>query len=174
MCCFFGCNNQPNCTNRIPARCPRGLAGPVGPRGPIGPQGATGASGTSNIIYAGVNSSTTIATNTIIPITQLASTANGSMSVSSNAVNLPEAGSYLVSYYVNGSVPSGDLIYALYLNGSALSGESITMTNTAGSSSAAGKTILITTTAAGTLSVYNLSAETVTLSSATITVLKSG
>ena len=160
---------------------PQGATGAIGPQGPAGPQGATGATGaigpqgpagTNDAIYAGTNTSSTVAAATIIPIAQIAATTGTTMSVSSNAVNLPEAGTYLVSYFANGSVPSGNLSTSLYLDGSPVSGESIVQTNTASSSSAAGKTVLITTEGAGTLSLYNTSGETATLSSATLTVLK--
>ena len=94
------------------------------------------------------------------------------MTVSSNAVNLPAAGTYLVSYYVNGSANPGDLSVSLYLNGAAVSGETITMGNQSDLTSAAGKTILLTVNAAGTLSLHNVSAEEATFSSATLTVMK--
>ena len=152
-----------------------GATGAVGPQGPAGPQGATGATGpagTNDAIYAGTNTSSTVNAATIIPIAQIAATAGTTMSVSANAINLPEAGTYLVSYFANGSVPSGNLSTSLYLDGTQVSGETIVQTNTAGSSSAAGKTVLITTNGAGTLSLYNTSGETATLSSATLTVLK--
>lgn len=177
MCCLFGNNcNCNNCNRNIVTN--RGPQGPAGPRGPIGPQGATGAtgaqgpSGTNNIIYAGTNTTQTVATNTVIPISLITATAGTTMSVSSNAVNLPEAGTYLVAYFVNGSVTTGSLAVSLYLNGSQISGETITLDGSDGTTNAAGKTILITVTGAGTLTLVNTSADTATLNSATITVLK--
>ena len=162
-------------TGAVGPQGPQGATGAVGPQGPAGPQGATGATGpagTNDAIYAGTNTSSTVNAATIIPIAQIAATAGTTMSVSANAINLPEAGTYLVSYFANGSVPSGNLSTSLYLDGTQVSGETIVQTNTAGSSSAAGKTVLITTNGAGTLSLYNTSGETATLSSATLTVLK--
>lgn len=192
MCCLFGCNN--NCCNRqnnvrlvrgpagpVGPQGPRGFIGPQGPQGPVGPQGETGATGatgpqgpagTNDIIYAGNNTSQTVNASTIIPISQITATDGTTMSVSANAVNLPEAGTYLVSYGANGSVQSGDLIVALYQNGSAVSGESLVMESTATRSSVGSKTILITTSGPATLSLQNTSSETATLSSAYITVLK--
>lgn len=166
MCCLFNnCNNRCN-ENRRPATPPRIPIYSSGPRGPQGP------SGTNDAVYAGVNASTSVAAGAIIPIAQIAATSGTTMTVSNNAINLPSAGTYLISYFANGSVSEGNLSVSLYLNGAQISGESIVMTNTADSSSAAGKTILLTVTGAGTLSLYNTSAQTATLSGATLTVLK--
>ena len=151
-----------------------GATGPIGPQGPTGatgPQGPQGVSGTNDIIYAGSNTTQTVASGAIVPITEIASTPTTTLSVVGNEVILPEAGNYLVSYFVNGSVPTGNLSYSLYLNGAPITGEAILMSS-AGDIEAGGKTILITTTDAGTLSVYNTSDETASLTSATITVLK--
>lgn len=170
-----GATGATGATGAVGPQGPQGATGAVGPQGPAGPQGATGATGpagTNDAIYAGTNTSSTVNAATIIPIAQIAATAGTTMSVSANAINLPEAGTYLVSYFANGSVPSGNLSTSLYLDGTQVSGETIVQTNTAGSSSAAGKTVLITTNGAGTLSLYNTSGETATLSSATLTVLK--
>ena len=154
-----------------------GPQGPVGPIGPAGPTGATGATGpvgpagTNDVVYAGVNTLTTVDAGEIIPIAQLASTPGATLSVSDNSVVLPEAGTYLVSYFSNGTNPSGDLLTSLYLNGSLLTGETL-ISASFGDSAAAGKTILITTTEGATLSIYNTSAASATYSSATLTVLK--
>lgn len=181
MCCLFGCGNGCGCNrcqNERIIRGPIGPRGPQGPRGPIGPQGATGAtgatgtSGTADIIYAGTNASQTVAAGAIIPISLIASTANTTMSVSSNAVNLPSAGTYLVSFFAQGTTETTPMSTALYLNGTAISGETVTVDTTDGENSS-GKTVLITTSGAATLSLYNLSTGSDTLSSATITVLRS-
>ena len=158
-----------------------GATGPQGPQGPQGETGATGATGpqgpqgpagTNDAIYAGTNTSTTVGAGDVIPVTQLAATTGTTMTVSSNAVNLPAAGTYLVSYFINGSANPGDLSVSLYLNDAAVSGETITMGNQSDLTSAAGKTILLTVNAAGTLSLHNVSAEEGTFSSATLTVMK--
>lgn len=159
---------------------PTGATGATGPQGPAGPTGATGATGpvgpigpagTNDLIYAGVLADTTVAGDTIIPITLLAQTDGSTMSVSGSSVNLPEAGVYLVSYSVNGSVPTGDLSTSLYLDGTPITGETLTVTS-AGDSASASKVILVETTGAGSLSIFNTSTETATISNASLTVLK--
>ncbi len=151
-----------------------GATGPIGPQGPVGPTGATGPigpigpSGTNDIIYASTDVAT-VAAGEIIPLTLTAATAGTTMSVSANAVNLPEAGTYLVSYYTAGTVATGDFITELYLNGVSLTGQEIVQPNGAGAGS---RTILVTTTGAGTLSLYNGSTSDATLSGASLTVLK--
>ena len=197
MCCLFGnncCNNR--CDKPIIIRGPMGATGPAGPRGPQGPQGATGATGpqgpagpqgatgatgavgpqgpagTNDAIYAGANNAEVVAPNAIIPIASLAATPNTTMTVDNNAVTLPEAGTYLVHYFADGNVQTGSLNTSLYLNNAPLAGEVIVQNNTAGQNSAAGKTILVTTDGAGTLSLYNTSANEANYSSATLTVLK--
>ena len=160
---------------------PQGETGATGPQGPQGPQGETGATGpqgpqgpagTNNAIYAGTNTSTTVGAGDVIPVTQLAATTGTTMTVSSNAINLPAAGTYLVSYFINGSANPGNLSVSLYLNDAAVSGETITIGNQSDLTSAAGKTILLTVNAAGTLSLHNVSDEEWTFSSATLTVMK--
>ena len=161
-----------------------GAVGPQGPVGPAGPQGATGATGatgavgpqgpagTNDAIYAGANNAEVVAPNAIIPIASLVATPNTTMTVDNNAVTLPEAGTYLVHYFADGNVQTGSLNTSLYLNNAPLAGEVIVQNNTAGQNSAAGKTILVTTDGAGTLSLYNTSANEANYSSATLTVLK--
>ena len=151
---------------------PQGETGATGATGPQGPQGPQGPAGTNDAIYAGTNTSTTVGAGDVIPVTQLAATTGTTMMVSSNAVNLPAAGTYLVSYFINGSANPGDLSVSLYLNDAAVSGETITMGNQSDLTSAAGKTILLTVNAAGTLSLHNVSDEEGTFSSATLTVMK--
>lgn len=177
MCCLFGNNCRNDCPrNRSPF--PRGGTGIVGPRGPQGPQGprgetgATGASGTNNALYAGNNAATNVESNAVIPIALLTATNGNTMTVSNNAVNLPEAGSYLVSYYVNGSVAEGDFSTSLYLNGAQISGETIVLAGTAGNASSASKTVIVSTDGAATLSLVNTSANAAALTGASITVLK--
>ena len=154
-----------------------GATGPQGPQGPQGETGATGATGpqgpagTNDVLYAN-SAANTVATNTIIPLTQNAATTGTTMSVANNAVTVTDEGYYLITYFVNGSVPSGDMTTALYLNGSPVSGETITLGNTAGNNQAASKTVLLNVPAGGTLSLYNTSAQTATLTGAGLTVLK--
>jgi hypothetical protein len=91
------------------------------------------------------------------------------MTVSDNAVNITEDGTYLVSYFVGGSVPTNEFITALYLNGSAITGENIVQSNSAG---AASKTVLLNLSAGDNLSLYNTSGTDATLSGASITAVK--
>ena len=114
----------------------------------------------------------TVATNTIIPLTQTAATTDTTMSVANNAITVTDEGEYLVSYFANGSVPSDNFTVALYLNGSAVSNETLTITSTANETASGSKTILLNVPAGGTLSLYNTSAQTATLTGASITVLK--
>ena len=193
MCCFSGgCNNQNNCCNVRIIRGPQGPAGQQGARGPIGPQGATGPQGpqgpvgatgpqgpqgvpgASDAIYAGVNTLTVVPANTIVPITFIRSTPSTTQSVSGNEVVLSSSGTYLVSYFIDGSVDGDNnvLLYTLYLNGSPIPGETITQSSAGESVMSSGKTILVNVTAPATLSVYNTSSTSASLSSATITVVK--
>ena len=158
---------------------PVGATGAIGPQGPQGPAGATGATGpqgpqgpagTNDILYS--NYVGDVAANSIIPLSLSASTDGTTLSVTGGSIDLPTAGSYLVSYYTNGSVPTGNLSTTLYLNGVALTDETILQSNVAGVPSAGGKTILVTVNGPSTLSLYNTSTDTATLVSASITVLK--
>ena len=155
-----------------------GATGPIGPQGPVGPTGATGAtgatgpqgpSGTNNALYAGVNDVTADA-GAIIPLALVDQTADTTLSVSNGSVNLPQAGTYLISYFINGSVPTGSLSTTLYLNDAPITAEVLTLSS-AGDLNVASKTILITTTGAGTLSLYNTSTETATIEGASIMAL---
>ena len=152
---------------------PIGLTGATGPVGPQGPQGPQGVAGSSDIIYAGVNTQTNVPANSIVPITEITSTSGSTLSVSDNEVVLPSAGSYLVSYFVNGSVnEDNNLLYSLYLNDTPVAGETIVLANTLGNTQAGSKTILINVDGPSTLAVYNTSGSSVTLSSATLTVTR--
>ena len=151
-----------------------GAQGPVGPQGPQGETGATGPqgpSGTSDIIYAN-NDGATVDAGAIIPLTLATSTTGTTMSVQNNAVNLPEGGTYLVSYYASGETGTGDASISLYLDGAPITGETITLSNQTGDSFLASKTILVTTANAGTLSLYNTSAQSQVFTGASLTVLK--
>lgn len=145
-----------------------GATGPQGPVGPIGPQGEPGPAGLGDALYANANTAV-VDSGAIIPLTLNLATPNSTMSVSNGVVNVSEAGTYLVSYFSGGSVPTGELITALYLNGAPITNENIVQSNSAG---AASKTILLSVPANSTLSLYNTSATQATLSDASITVLK--
>lgn len=173
MCLF---NNQVNCCQIRYLRGPMGPTGATGARGPIGPQGATGpvgpqgapgVSGTSDIIYA-TNGGGTIATNTIIPVVLDTATPTSTMTVSGGAVNLPTGGTYLVNYSVSSALADGDnATTGLYYNGTLIPGETLISNGTTAS-----RTALITVPNAGTLSLYNTSAESATVTDATLNVVK--
>ena len=155
---------------------PTGATGPVGPQGatgatgPVGPQGPQGEAGINDGVYA-VATASTIATGDIIPITQSTATTPTTLSVSNNSVNLPDAGTYLVSYSAGGTATTADLIVSLYLNGAEIAEESIIVAS-AGATSSSSKTVLLTVPANSTISLYNTSTEDATLSSGSLTVLK--
>ncbi len=157
---------------------PVGATGPVGPQGPIGPTGATGPqgpvgpAGLADSVYAGVNTATTVAAESIIPIALLASSPSTTLSVSASAVNLP-SGTYLVSYGASGvsAATQTDYQIGLYLNGAEITNEELILSNTANTFGSSSKTVLVTTTG-GTLSIYNTSAEQSTFDFATLTVTK--
>ena len=181
-----GATGPQGATGPIGPQGPQGEVGPIGPQGPVGatgatgPQGATGAtgpqgpigpagpSGTNDAIYA-VSNAATIGVETVIPLILNSATTDTSMNVANNAVNITESGSYLVNYYVSGSVATGEFITALYLNGAPISNEQIVQTEGAG---AASKTILLNLNSGDALSLYNTSASEATLANASLTVLK--
>lgn len=145
-----------------------GATGPQGPVGPIGPAGPQGPAGLGDALYAS-SGAEVVAAGAIIPLTETSSTPDTTVTVASDEIVLNDAGTYLVSYYSSGSVPTGEMSTTLYLNDSALTGETIVQSNSAG---AAGKTIVLTAAAGDTLSIYNTSPEEMTLSGASITVVK--
>lgn len=145
-----------------------GATGAQGPIGPVGPQGPVGPAGTNDAIYAS-SAVATVATGAIIPLTLNASTAPTTLSVVNNEVSVADAGSYLVSYFTNGSVATGDFSTTLYLNDTAIVNEEIILTDSSGAGS---KTILLNLSAGDTLALYNTSDTDATLSGASLTVLK--
>ena len=164
-------------TGAIGPQGPVGATGATGPQGPVGATGATGATGpqgpagpagTSQAIYAD-STTATVASGAIVPISLSASSPASTMTATGNEITLTEAGSYLVSYYTEGSVATGDYETSLYLNGVAIPDESITFVDSSGAGS---KTILLNTEAGDTLSIYNTSDTDATVNNASITVLK--
>ena len=146
---------------------PTGATGATGAVGPIGPQGPVGPAGTNDAIYA-TSTTATVATGAIIPLTLASATADTSMTVVDNEVNITEAGTYLISYFTDGSVATGDYITSLYLNDSAVANESLNV----GTDGIASKTILLSLNAGDTLALYNTSTSDVAVDNASITVLK--
>ncbi len=198
MCCYSRCNRCSNVTrsqtsidNVVVLRGPIGPQGPAGPtgatgpqgpigltgpQGPAGPAGATGAAGpqgpagTGDALYASTGAGT-VADATIIPLALTSATPATTLSVNANAVSIPEAGSYLVTYYAGGAGTTGSNTVALYQDGAAIPNESIIISNDAVSGSAS-RTAVINTTAPATLSLYNTSGEELTLTGASLSVLK--
>ncbi len=144
---------------------PIGLTGATGPQGPVGP---VGPAGSSDAIYASVGA-TTVDAGSIIPLTLTTSSPASTMTVTDSSVNITEDGTYLVSYFSNGSVADASYITTLYLNGVAIANETITDATGQNSQS---KTILLNLSAGDALAIYNGSATELTLSGASITVLK--
>lgn len=155
-----------------------GATGPVGPQGPTGATGATGATGpqgpagTNDAIYAGVYAGTT-ATDTVLPIALVQETTDSTMSVTDNSISITESGVYLVSYSLSGTPDAGgsDLSVSLYNNAVAVPNETISVDTTTEEESIS-RTILLSLTAGDLLSIYNTSDSTITLGSATLTVLR--
>lgn len=147
---------------------PQGPVGATGPQGPVGPTGPQGPAGTGDAIYANANA-VTVASGTIFPLALNSVTPDSTMSVSDNAVNVSEAGYYLVSYSVSSSTGGNQFVATLYLNGAPVADENIIPADDASTSS---KTILLSIPAGSTLALYNTSANEATLSSASLTLLK--
>ena len=155
-------------TGPIGPQGPQGLTGATGPIGPQGPQGPAGADATFDAIYAS-SGTAAVLSDDVVPLTLNASTPTTTMSVVDNQVVISEAGTYMVSYFANGSVATNAFIISLYLNGSAVAGESLILADSEGAGS---KTILLTLPANSTLSLVNSSATEATLSNASITAQK--
>lgn len=156
---------------------PIGLTGATGPQGPVGATGATGAtgpvgpqgpSGTNDALYASIGT-VTVETDTIIPLALETETATTSMSVVNNAVDIAQDGVYLISYFADGDVATGDYEVSLYLNGAPVTNEVLAFSGTSGVGS---KTILLNLSAGDSVALYNTSAETATLENASISLLR--
>lgn len=175
-----GATGATGATGAVGPAGPQGPVGPAGPQGPVGATGATGATGpqgpvgpagTNDALYASLFTDTAVADNNIIPLALNTSTSDTTLSVSTDGVVLPEAGTYLVSYQISGISATGAITVALYLDGVAIAGETLSLPS-AGATASASKTILLTTTAGGTIALYNVSDEEITIADAGITVLR--
>lgn len=113
-----------------------------------------------------------VATTAIIPLAQAGATPDTTLTVSANAVNVP-AGTYLVSYGATGtSTATGDLSVQLYADGAGVAGSTVTDNATGVDAGNVSKTLIYTAAAPATLSLYNVSAETVNLTDAYLTVVR--
>ncbi len=182
MCCFSNwnrctnCNSCSNCNRRTNVNDVVVLRGPIGPQGPVGPAGATGAigpqgpAGTSDALYA-LNTGGAVADGGIIPIALSSATPATTLSVTANAVNIPQAGSYLITYYADGVGTTGTNSVTLYQNGTPIANGELVVSNGATRGSAS-RSVIVNTTGASTVALYNTSGEELTLTNASITVLK--
>ncbi len=158
-------------TGAVGPQGPIGLTGPIGPQGPTGATGATGPAGSGDAVYG----STTVATvpdGTIIPLATTSTTPDSSMTVANNAVNITEAGSYLITYYAGGNGTTGENTVALYQDGAVIPNESIIISNGAEPDSSSRTSLINVTTVPTALSLYNTSGEELTLTGASLAVLK--
>ncbi len=142
-----------------------GLRGPQGVPGPVGPQGPAGVSYT---VHAENTATESVATNTIIPISQTAQSTGGTFTVSNNAVNVP-IGEYLVTFGGAASTTGAtQKTITLYVNG-ATSNNVVYDGSDTGITSAA-KTVYLNFSSPGTLSIYNTTSDTASFNNAFITV----
>ena len=151
---------------------PTGATGATGATGPQGPQGEAGTSALQDALYAyGVTQ--TVASGAIIPLASSVTTPTTTMSLASNAITLPQ-GTYLVTYGATGERGAdGNLSVQLYVNGAADANELISDYATTTNAANVSKTILYNATADGTtLSIYNVSGESVNLTGANITAMR--
>lgn len=133
--------------------------------GATGPQGPAGVSYT---VHAENTATESVATNTIIPISQTAQSTGGTFTVSNNAVNVP-IGEYLVTFGGAASTTGAtQKTITLYVNG-ATSNNVVYDGSDTGITSAA-KTVYLNFSSPGTLSIYNTTADTASFNNAFITV----
>ena len=149
-----------------------GAVGPQGPIGPAGPQGEPGTPAVADALYAS-GGAQAVPTNSVIPITQTATTPTTTMTVGDNAITLPQ-GTYLVTYGASGTVDAANsaLSVQLYANNAPVANEIATSSASTTDSANVNKTIVYTAPATTTLSLHNTSAVTANLTSANITVQK--
>lgn len=151
---------------------PQGIQGETGATGPQGPQGEPGTSALQDALYA-YGGTQTVASGAIIPLASSVTTPTTTMSLASNAITLPQ-GTYLVTYGATGERGAdGNLSVQLYVNGAADANEIITDYATTANAANVSKTILYNATADGTtLSIYNVSGESVNLTGANVTAMR--
>lgn len=145
-----------------------GATGAVGPQGPAGAIGPQGPAGVSYTVHAENTATESVATNTIIPISQTAQSTGGTFTVSNNAVNVP-IGEYLVTFGGAASTTGAtQKTITLYVNGAASNNVVYDGSDT-GITSAA-KTVYLNFSSPGTLSIYNTTSDTASFNNAFITV----
>ena len=160
-----GPQGETGATGAVGPQGPAGATGPQGPQGETGPQGPAGVSYTVHVENTATES---VATNTIIPISQTAQSTGGTFTVSNNAVNVP-IGEYLVTFGGAASTTGAtQKTITLYVNG-ATSNNVVYDGSDTGITSAA-KTVYLNFSSPGTLSIYNTTADTASFNNAFITV----
>lgn len=110
-CCNCLCRNQSYQTGPSVIMGPQGPQGPAGPQGPVGPQGPQGPQGIPGtsvgptIASFIVPTTTGVATNGILPLTNGINLATSDISNvnNGNSFNLLTAGTYRISYFINSS-----------------------------------------------------------------------
>ncbi len=168
-CCLKGVNMpRMNCcifNHPCPILCPSNL-GCIGGNNIINPILPTNQYGFFNNTAPG-----SIATNAIIPVTlSVGAGSDITTSPTTGAVRLL-AGTYEISYFAEGTIPSGGTISAkLSLNGTDVPGSTLTNTATAGNVVNLGKTIIITVNQTSTLQLVNATSETTTYSNASMSI----
>ena len=146
---------------------PQGPQGPQGETGATGPQGPQGPAGVTYTGYARLTDETSVDSDAIIPLSTFTQSTGGPFSFANNTINVP-IGSYLVTFGGAGNTTAqAQKTITLYVNGAATNEIVYGGTD---SIITASKTIFLTFPAAGTLSIYNTSDDTMTFSSAFITV----
>lgn len=145
-----------------------GAIGPQGPAGPVGatgPQGPAGPAGSSDAIYAS-SALTTVESGAIIPLALTTASPASTMSLVDNAVNVTEAGTYLVSYFYQNEPEKQNASVSLYLNGAPVANEVLS------DESSASRTILLNLAAGDAIAIYNTSTTATDFASASITAVK--
>lgn len=147
---------------------PQGPAGATGPQGPQGETGPQGPAGVSYTVHAENTATESVATNTIIPISQTAQSTGGTFTVSNNAVNVP-IGEYLVTFGGAASTTGAtQKTITLYVNG--VTSNNVVYDGSDTGITSAAKTVYLNFSSPGTLSIYNTTADTASFNNAFITV----
>lgn len=145
-----------------------GATGAVGPQGPAGATGPQGPAGVSYTVHAENTATESVATNTIIPISQTAQSTGGTFTVSNNAVNVP-IGEYLITFGGAASTTGAtQKTITLYVNGEATN--NVVYDGSDPGLTSAAKTVYLNLSSPGTLSIYNTTADTASFNNAFITV----
>ncbi len=126
---------------------------------------------TTDSMYA-ANGTQTVGATSIIPLVETASPTGTGVTFATNEITVP-AGTYLVSYGASGVNATGNsLSVQLYAEGVGVDGATITDEAGADTFGNVSKTVLYTAAVSTPLSIYNATAQAVTLSDAYLTVVR--